>query len=119
MDAEIIRELLGCRLTDEEATHVDLVEADLTEGLVGCEASVYVKVHSQKDSWVSTQGFNLAMSSAWNCKRLRVSRARGSLLHIFFLDEKVKESVGTRVMVRGLKEQFLTREVARKMGNAF
>ncbi|GAA0142340.1 hypothetical protein LIER_03262 [Lithospermum erythrorhizon] len=60
MDAEIIRELLGCQLSNEEAT---------------------------------PGGFNLAMSRAWNFKGLRVSRVRGSILHVFFPDEKVKERV--------------------------
>ncbi|GAA0175888.1 hypothetical protein LIER_28982 [Lithospermum erythrorhizon] len=39
MDAEIIQELMGCRLSEEEATPVELVESDLTDGLAECEGS--------------------------------------------------------------------------------
>ncbi|KAG9156184.1 hypothetical protein Leryth_015600 [Lithospermum erythrorhizon] len=33
MDAKIIKELLGCTLMEEEAAPVDLVEADLSDGI--------------------------------------------------------------------------------------
>ncbi|GAA0170199.1 hypothetical protein LIER_43869 [Lithospermum erythrorhizon] len=36
MDAEIIKELLGCTLMEEEAAPVDLVEADLSDGIAEC-----------------------------------------------------------------------------------
>ncbi|GAA0160049.1 hypothetical protein LIER_16693 [Lithospermum erythrorhizon] len=88
MDAYIINELLGCRLTEEEATPVELVEEDLLDGIAECEASVYVKVHSHRNPFISTQGFNLSMSRAWNCKGIRVSKVRGSLLQVYFPDEK-------------------------------
>ncbi|GAA0148919.1 hypothetical protein LIER_08230 [Lithospermum erythrorhizon] len=51
MDAEIIQELLGCRLSEEEATPVEVVEADLIDGLAECETSVYMKVHSHKNGF--------------------------------------------------------------------
>ncbi|GAA0141346.1 hypothetical protein LIER_42660 [Lithospermum erythrorhizon] len=43
MDAEIIRNLLKCNLTDEECRPIYLEGEDLAEGIVQCEASVFAK----------------------------------------------------------------------------
>ncbi|GAA0157554.1 hypothetical protein LIER_38475 [Lithospermum erythrorhizon] len=67
MNAEIIRHLLNCNLTDEEAKSIPLEEIDLTDGIVECESSVYVKVYSLNTAFMSIQGFHLAMSKAWSC----------------------------------------------------
>ncbi|GAA0186714.1 hypothetical protein LIER_34002 [Lithospermum erythrorhizon] len=84
MDAEILRELIRCSLTEEEARPALLEEEDLVERVIECESSVYPKVHTLKLGFISLQGFYLAMARAWNCKELRVSRVSAPILHIFF-----------------------------------
>ncbi|GAA0174763.1 hypothetical protein LIER_41777 [Lithospermum erythrorhizon] len=74
MDSEIIKGLLNCSLTAEEAALILLEEADLSDGIVGCEFSIYVKVHSYRDSFVNLLDFSMAMARAWNYKEVRVSR---------------------------------------------
>ncbi|GAA0157514.1 hypothetical protein LIER_14766 [Lithospermum erythrorhizon] len=93
---------------------------DLSDDIVGCELSVCVKVHSDKNGFVSTQGFNLAMSKAWNCKGIRV---QGSILQVFFLSENDKARVMNQgpwcFDNRGMKEEFFTKEVSGKVGDSF
>ncbi|GAA0183225.1 hypothetical protein LIER_30681 [Lithospermum erythrorhizon] len=72
MDAEIIRELLGCKLTDEETTPVDLVEAELTEGLVGCEASMYVKVRGLKEKFLTREVVGKMENVFQGCDRIEL-----------------------------------------------
>ncbi|GAA0149869.1 hypothetical protein LIER_37013 [Lithospermum erythrorhizon] len=74
-------------LTEEEATPV---EEDLVVGLAECESSIYMKVHSHRSTFISTQRLNLTMLRAWNYKGIWVSRVRGPILQVFFPDEKVK-----------------------------
>ncbi|GAA0185249.1 hypothetical protein LIER_32537 [Lithospermum erythrorhizon] len=85
--------LIALSLTEEEAIPVQLKAEDLTDCILGCEASVYVKVLFEKDGFVSIQGFNLAISKAWNCKILRVTRIAGPLLHVFFASVKERDGV--------------------------
>ncbi|GAA0179922.1 hypothetical protein LIER_42232 [Lithospermum erythrorhizon] len=82
---------------EEETVPVQLEETDFSDGIIGCELSFYVKVHSERDGFVSTQGFTFAMARAWNCKDIRVSRIQGSILQVFFATERDKE----RVMKQG------------------
>ncbi|GAA0156988.1 hypothetical protein LIER_14348 [Lithospermum erythrorhizon] len=84
MDASILRRLLNCNLTEEESLPIQLEEYELTDGIIECEASIYVKIHSLKENFVSLQGFTLAMSKALNCRDVRVSRMMGSVFHVFF-----------------------------------
>ncbi|GAA0143790.1 hypothetical protein LIER_35806 [Lithospermum erythrorhizon] len=85
---------MRCSLTEEEARPVVLEEEeDLAEGVID----------ALKLGFLSIQGFYLTMSRAWNYKDIRVSRVSGPILHIFF------------PTVRGLKEEYHTRDVAVKM----
>ncbi|GAA0153916.1 hypothetical protein LIER_12042 [Lithospermum erythrorhizon] len=92
MDADILRSLISCSLTEEEAKPVVLEEEDLIDGVVECEASAFVKIHSLNLGFVSIQNFSLATAKAWNCKKIRVSRVTGPLLHVFFpsIEEKMQ-----------------------------
>ncbi|GAA0175558.1 hypothetical protein LIER_28706 [Lithospermum erythrorhizon] len=90
MDATIIRSLLKCKLSETELKRIQLVEEDLAEGIIECELSAYAKVLSLKESFVSIQGMKMALSKAWNCQDIRISRITGPIIHIFFpsLSEK-------------------------------
>ncbi|GAA0162639.1 hypothetical protein LIER_18683 [Lithospermum erythrorhizon] len=79
MDTDIINHLLKCRLTEEETAPVQLEQEDLLDGISGCELSFYVKIHSDKDGFVSIHGFNLDMARAWICKGIKITRLRGSI----------------------------------------
>ncbi|GAA0164939.1 hypothetical protein LIER_39880 [Lithospermum erythrorhizon] len=61
MDAEIIRNLLKCNLTDEESHPIHLEEEDLAEGIVECEASTYEKVLSLKEGFISFGPLHLGL----------------------------------------------------------
>ncbi|GAA0167098.1 hypothetical protein LIER_22107 [Lithospermum erythrorhizon] len=65
MDAEILRDLMKCSLTEEERTPMVLNKEDLAKGVVECEASIYVKIHALGLGFVSIQGFSVAMARAW------------------------------------------------------
>ncbi|GAA0163913.1 hypothetical protein LIER_43664 [Lithospermum erythrorhizon] len=112
MDSDILQSLMKCNLTEEEARPIELEEWDLVDGVLACEASVYVKLHSLKENFISIQGFKLSMSRAWNCKDLRVTRVRGALLHVFFPSMEEKQRVC-------LKCEFFTKEVACKIVKSF
>ncbi|GAA0165244.1 hypothetical protein LIER_39939 [Lithospermum erythrorhizon] len=51
MDAEILRELMKCSLIEEEARPVMLDEEDLSDEVIECEASVYVKHLWKNRGW--------------------------------------------------------------------
>ncbi|GAA0157924.1 hypothetical protein LIER_15079 [Lithospermum erythrorhizon] len=93
MDLEILKSLMGIKLIEAEAIPVLLEEHDLLDGVLECEASLFVKIHSLKDNFVSLQGFSLAMSKAWDCKFVRISRVRGSILHVSFPSIEDKQRV--------------------------
>ncbi|GAA0183181.1 hypothetical protein LIER_30643 [Lithospermum erythrorhizon] len=76
--------LMNCSLTEEEANTVCLEEDDLLEGLVECEGSAYVKIHSDKEGFVNMQGFSVAMGKAWNCQGVRVSRTSSTPVSCMF-----------------------------------
>ncbi|GAA0153628.1 hypothetical protein LIER_11822 [Lithospermum erythrorhizon] len=116
MDADILRSLLSCNLTEEEALPKQLEEFELADGLVECEVSVYVKIGSLNDNFVSIQDFSMAMSKAWNCKDLRVARVLGPILQVFFRLLQEKECV---CGMGGSKGSFFTREVASKIAKLF
>ncbi|GAA0151513.1 hypothetical protein LIER_10218 [Lithospermum erythrorhizon] len=122
MDAQIIRNLLKCNLSEEEGQMVQLEEEDLADGLVACEASMFVAVLCLKEGFISIKKFSMAMSNGWNCKELRVSRAVGSILYVFFPSLEEKKRVirgGTLIQMRGLKDEFYTKEVALKLASFF
>ncbi|GAA0183762.1 hypothetical protein LIER_42461 [Lithospermum erythrorhizon] len=142
---------MNCSLTEEEAKPVVLEEDDLIDGVVECEAGIYVKIHSLKLSFVSIKNFTLAMGKAWNCKDIRVSRISGLILHVFFptIEEKLRvmengpwcfdnnlivmqswvrgvdpidapfEECKFWFHIRGLKEEYYTKEVASKLSSSF
>ncbi|GAA0153027.1 hypothetical protein LIER_37611 [Lithospermum erythrorhizon] len=105
MDVNILRSLLSCNLIEEEALPIQLEEFELADGIVECEESVYVKIHSLNDNFVSIQGFSMAMSNAWNCKDLRVARVLGPILQVFFPSLEENE----RVCGKGGKKFFRLR----------
>ncbi|GAA0156430.1 hypothetical protein LIER_13933 [Lithospermum erythrorhizon] len=113
MDTEILRSLMNCSLTEEEAKPVLLEEDDLIDGVVECEASAFVKIHALKLGFVSLQNFTLAMAKAWNCKDIRVSRVAGPILHVFFpfIEEKMQEKFYTKVVASKLSFSFMACEV--------
>ncbi|GAA0173669.1 hypothetical protein LIER_27236 [Lithospermum erythrorhizon] len=84
MDTTIIRSLLQCNLNENELKPIHLELEDLDEGIIECELSVYAKILTLKESFVSIQGVKVALLKAWNCQELRVSRVTGPILHIFF-----------------------------------
>ncbi|GAA0166208.1 hypothetical protein LIER_40143 [Lithospermum erythrorhizon] len=102
------------KLIEEEANPVLLEEDDLLDGVMECEASLLVKILSIKDGFVSLQGFSLAMSKAWDCKNIRVSRSRGVIPLTLPFDESK-----FWIQVRGLKVEYFTKEVAGRIVHAF
>ncbi|GAA0172197.1 hypothetical protein LIER_26066 [Lithospermum erythrorhizon] len=84
MESAIIKSLLQCNLNDNEMKEIRLEVEDLAEGIIECELSVYAKILTQKESFVSIEGVKLALSKAWNCQEIRVARVSGPILHIFF-----------------------------------
>ncbi|GAA0146427.1 hypothetical protein LIER_06387 [Lithospermum erythrorhizon] len=126
---------------------VRLEEEDLADGLVACEASAYVKVLSLREGFISIKNFSMPMANSLNCKDLRVSRAAGLILHVFFAlpeDKKRVLSGGQYQLLifcdwvrgadptnftyntyifwiqgRGLKDEFYTRDVALKLAFSF
>ncbi|GAA0177514.1 hypothetical protein LIER_42140 [Lithospermum erythrorhizon] len=93
MDTEILRSLMNCSLTKEEAKPVLLEEEDLIDGVIECEASVFVKIHS----------LNLS----------RELVARGDPLEVSLM------SVNSVFKCVDLKEEFYTKEVASKLSSSF
>ncbi|GAA0142856.1 hypothetical protein LIER_42738 [Lithospermum erythrorhizon] len=102
MDIEILKSLMGFKLTEEEANPVLLAEDDLFDGVMECEASLLVKILSLKDDFVSLQvvGYGIMVE-------------RGDPLTLAFDESKFW------IQVRGLKAEYFTREVARKIVHAF
>ncbi|GAA0171080.1 hypothetical protein LIER_41080 [Lithospermum erythrorhizon] len=107
MDAEIFMDLMNCSLTEEEKAAVVLSEADLTDGVVECEASVYAKIYALRLGFVSIQGFSLAMHELGNAKRAE-DPVNGGFEECKFW-----------IQGRGLKEEYFIRDVAGKLIHAF
>ncbi|GAA0185615.1 hypothetical protein LIER_32903 [Lithospermum erythrorhizon] len=93
MESTIIWSLLQCSLSDSERKPIKLEAEDLAEGIVECELSVYAKVMSLKEAFVSIQVVKIALSKARNCQELLVSRVYGPILHIFFSSFMEKKRV--------------------------
>ncbi|GAA0167600.1 hypothetical protein LIER_22490 [Lithospermum erythrorhizon] len=108
MDTEILRELINCSLTEEEQTPVVLCEEDLMDGVVECEANVYIKIHALKLGFISIQGFSLAMTWDWNCNEGEEDPVNGEFDECKFW-----------IQVLGLKEEYYTNELAGKLALSF
>ncbi|GAA0153437.1 hypothetical protein LIER_11677 [Lithospermum erythrorhizon] len=118
MDASIIRSLLKCKLSYSDLRPIQFEEEDLAKGIIERELSVYAKVLSFKESFVSIQGMKLALSKGWNCQDIRISRVTGPILNIFFPSSFEKKRI-METRPWGLKLEFFTWEVANKLGEAF
>ncbi|GAA0186797.1 hypothetical protein LIER_34085 [Lithospermum erythrorhizon] len=59
MDAKILRSLMNYNLTEEESIPIQLDKADLIDRVVECEASIFVKIPTLKES------FGLILASRW------------------------------------------------------
>ncbi|GAA0176392.1 hypothetical protein LIER_29395 [Lithospermum erythrorhizon] len=127
MDTEILRSLMNCSLTEEEAKPVLLEENDLIDGVVECEASAFVKVHALNLGvagpiihvfFPSIEGKRWVMESGPWCfdNHLLIIKnwVRGEDPMDISFDE-CKFSF----QVRGLKEEFYTKEVANNLSSSF
>ncbi|GAA0162947.1 hypothetical protein LIER_18931 [Lithospermum erythrorhizon] len=84
MNAAIINSLLHCSLSEAKSKPIRLDVEDLAEGIIESELSVYAKILSLTESFISIQSVRIALSKAWNCQDLRVLRVAGPILHVFF-----------------------------------
>ncbi|GAA0174527.1 hypothetical protein LIER_41734 [Lithospermum erythrorhizon] len=84
MEADIIRSLQSCKLTEEEEAVTKVNAEDLAAGVYECEASMYVKIHTTKNLNISIKGFSMGMPKAWNVREMKVERVNFNLFHLFF-----------------------------------
>ncbi|GAA0148320.1 hypothetical protein LIER_07797 [Lithospermum erythrorhizon] len=71
MEADIIKNLRGCKLSKEEESIITIEERDIAAGIHECSASVFVKIHKDKKQVVSIRGLSMAMMKAWNLKDMK------------------------------------------------
>ncbi|GAA0172669.1 hypothetical protein LIER_41379 [Lithospermum erythrorhizon] len=99
MNAEILRNLMNCNLTEKKVKPIFLEETDLVDGVIECEASVNVKIHNLKVGFVF-------FSSLQEKQRIMDSGPWCFDNQLLIMKDWFREADPLTLKVRGLKGDF-------------